>query len=156
RPVRLRLHPGLYRQLLPPPDTEQQRQENDRQLDEFAAGLEKVHRLAESGEEEDLDEPLRHLLSLYGGLVQDEPFLAASVGCFLGSDSFSVACYPGGVVVTRQVRPGFSALPSSSLAELDGESTETTEDDTASLTRRVTLTEHLQGVAAWVGRFSQG
>jgi CRISPR-associated endonuclease/helicase Cas3 len=149
RPIRLRLHPGLFRQFLPDPT-------NTDEQNEFAKGLAKVCRLLNEDDAGDPQETLRQLLSAYRGLLPNDSLLAAAADHFLAAEQLSARTYPDGLVLTARVLPGFSGTPQPLPPDALESEGETAEDDTASLSRPVSLREHTEGVLAWVCSFAAG
>jgi CRISPR-associated endonuclease/helicase Cas3 len=156
RPVRLRLHPALYRQRLGEAGDEEERREQDRQVEEFARALERVRRQLEEGDAGDSQDDLRQLLLAYRERLPDDSLLEATVDLFLDGESLPARPYPGGLVLTRRVLPGFSRSPRPLPPEVSDDDDLTPEDDTASLLRPVPLTDHAVGVVEWVDRFAHG
>jgi CRISPR-associated endonuclease/helicase Cas3 len=148
QPIRLRLHPGLFRQFLAG-------SEDEGQLAEMTQTLNRVHQQIVEGSEVDYQGHLRKLLAVYKELVSGEPLMTAAIDRFLELEQVTPATYPGGLVLTRRVGPGFSGAPLPLPSEVS-DGGEAAEDDTSSLTRSVSLKEHTEGVMAWVNRFSQG
>jgi CRISPR-associated endonuclease/helicase Cas3 len=155
RPIRLRLHPALLEQLLPVPQNEEEQAEQRRRLVHFVETMQRVRRSMVQEEDSDPDADLRGLLATVRELVSDDPLMAATVGQFLQQERLTPTLYPGGIVLTRQVNPGFSGSPGPLPPEVSDLDEGTTQDDTSSLTRPVPLKAHLEGVADWAGRYAR-
>jgi CRISPR-associated endonuclease/helicase Cas3 len=148
QPIRLRLHPALFRQLLPDPQ--------DERLGRLTRDLEAVQQALKDDADGDFQEQLRGLLAAFRDLVEGDALMAASIDRFLEAERLTPVAYPGGVVLTRRVAPGFSGSSDPPPPEVSDAGEPTGEDDTASLTRPVSLKDHTAGVAGWVGRFARG
>jgi CRISPR-associated endonuclease/helicase Cas3 len=154
QPVRLRLHPALYRQLLGLPRDATE----DERLQQFQKHLTAASWVAE-GEGEG-HEALDQVLRAYREAAAADQRMAAAIVRFqaaAAADRLKPAPYPSGLVVTLPVEPGFSGaaepLPPDAVeaAEPSGE------DDAASLVRRsVSLEDHTSGVANRVRQFAAG
>jgi CRISPR-associated endonuclease/helicase Cas3 len=150
QPIRLRLHPGIFRQLL------LEAEEREGWIEEFGRLLARVRGALDEGDGEDAQADVRELLAVYRGAVLEDPLLTASVDRFLELEQLSPIAYPGGIVLTRRVAPGFSGTRQPIPPELSDVGELTGEDDTSSLTRPVTLHDHTAGVAAWAVDLTRG
>jgi CRISPR-associated endonuclease/helicase Cas3 len=156
RPIRLRLHPALLEQLLPVPQNDEEQAEYRRRLVHFAEAVQRVRGSLVQEDGSDPDADLRGLLATVRELVSDDPQMATTVDQFLQQERLTPTLYPGGIVLTRKVSPGFSGSPRPLPPEVSDLDEGSTQDDTSSLTRPVTLNAHLEGVADWAGRFAKG
>jgi CRISPR-associated endonuclease/helicase Cas3 len=155
RPIRLRLHPALYRQLLSSADDEEAAA-LARRVQDFGKHVASAEGAAEG--EGDGREDLDWLLAGYRDAVGEDRLMAGAINLFQQqADRLTPLPYPGGIVLTLRVKPGFSGDPTELPPEAADADEPTGEDDTASLTRRpVSLEEHTAGVADRVRQFAAG
>jgi CRISPR-associated endonuclease/helicase Cas3 len=150
QPIRLRLHPNLYRQLL----VGVTETEHAERLKEFNKALAAACRAADG--DDDTEDALGRLLNAYREAVGGDRRMAAAVALFQKAAELKAVSYPGGLVVTLRVTPGFSGDTEPLPPEAADAGEPTGEDDTASLVRQVSLEEHTEGVARRVREFARG
>jgi CRISPR-associated endonuclease/helicase Cas3 len=155
QPIRLRLHPALYRQMLAETRGDVAGEEQAELLRKFDKSLDAARRVAEG----DADGPadLGALLAAYRDAVGDDRVMAGAIARFLEADNLAPVAYPGGLVVSLRVRPGFSDAPEPLPPEASDVGEPSGEDDAASLARQpVSLEDHTDGVARRVRDFATG
>jgi CRISPR-associated endonuclease/helicase Cas3 len=156
RPIRLRLHTALYRQMLCAPRGEAETAAQARQVRAFADRLDAARRAA--GGEEECGDALDWLLRAYQEATGNDPLMAGSVARLRGAIARLTAVpYPGGLALTLCVNRGFSGAPGPPPPRATAAGGLAGGDDVTSLSRRpVSLDEHAAGVACRARKFARG